>query len=192
MDFIKQKNNFKNLKNGQKVEIHSYKHNEKIHRIWRYGYVVDIQDNYLVVVNERTRVFESNGRSWYTKEPAVCFFFKDNWFNVISMIRSTGVLHYCNIASPFVWDNEAIKYIDYDLDLKIFPSQRLKVLDEKEFELHSNLMSYPDNLKSLLKDELAYLKSIANNNDIFSHDNVYRYYEKYKEMTKHLNKVSLD
>lgn len=192
MDFIKQKENYKNLKKGQKVEIHSYKHNEKIHRVWRYGYVVDIQDNYLVVVNERTRVFESNGRSWYTKEPAVCFFFKDNWFNVISMIRSTGVLHYCNIASPFIWDNEAIKYIDYDLDLKIFPSQRLKVLDEKEFELHSNLMSYPNNLKLLLKDELDYLKGIANNNDIFSQDNVYRYYEEYKEMTKHFNRVLLD
>lgn len=36
------------------------------------------------------------------------------------MIRENGVSYYCNLASPFVLDNEALKYIDYDLDVKVF------------------------------------------------------------------------
>lgn len=178
-------NNFTNLSIGDQVEIHSYKHNGKIHRVWKYGVVVEISDDYLVVVNENTRVFESNGRIWHTKEPAVCFFFKNRWFNIISMIRNNGILHYCNIASPFIWDNEAIKYIDYDLDLKIFPNNRIKVLDEREFELHAQTMEYPDKLKNIILEELEYLKKTAlNTNNIFYSDRVYEYYDKFLKLTR--------
>lgn len=36
------------------------------------------------------------------------------------MIRDNGVSYYCNLASPYVMDEEALKYIDYDLDVKVF------------------------------------------------------------------------
>ena len=42
------------------------------------------------------------------------------WFNIIAMIRDNGVSYYCNLASPYVMDEEALKYIDYDLDVKVF------------------------------------------------------------------------
>lgn len=38
------------------------------------------------------------------------------------MIRENGVSYYCNLASPAVLDKEALKYIDYDLDVKVFPN----------------------------------------------------------------------
>ena len=28
--------------------------------------------------------------------------------------------YYCNMASPYYLDEEALKYIDYDLDVKVF------------------------------------------------------------------------
>jgi Uncharacterized domain/protein associated with RNAses G and E len=37
------------------------------------------------------------------------------------MIRDNGVSYYCNLATPYVLDKEALKYIDYDLDVKVFP-----------------------------------------------------------------------
>ena len=57
-------NNFKNLKVGQRVEIHSYKHDKSIHRVWKFGYVVEVNEDCLVVVNNKTRVIESSGRVW--------------------------------------------------------------------------------------------------------------------------------
>ncbi|WP_423363000.1 DUF402 domain-containing protein [Mycoplasma sp. P36-A1] len=165
---------------GQRIEIHSYKHDEKIHRVWKYGTVVDINKDYLVVVNNKTRVIESSGRVWYTKEPAVCFFFKDHWYNIISMLRTNGIHYYCNIASPFVWDGEAIKYIDYDLDLKVFPNNSMRVLDEKEYAQHAKQMNYSKKLDFILNTELDYLKDdILKKDSVFSREKVYQYYEEF-------------
>lgn len=168
-------NRFKELQKGQKVEIHSYKHNGQIHRIWKYGSVVAVHDNYIVIVNNQTQVIESNGRVWYTKEPAVCYFFTDSWYNVISMIRSTGVHYYCNLASPFIWDGEAIKYIDYDLDLKVYPNNTMRILDQKEYAFHFKLMNYPQQLDTILNNELDRLMQLASNNSfVFDRDKVYK------------------
>lgn len=176
-------NQFHNLNIGQRIEIHSYKHDGKIHRVWKYGYVVDISEDTLVVVNDKTRVIESSGRVWFTKEPAVCFFFKDKWFNIISMLRSNGIYYYCNIASPFIWDGEAVKYIDYDLDLKVFPNQSMRVLDEREYAMHAKSMHYSKDLDIILHEELEALKDeILDPNMIYNNVNVYNYYQKFLDI----------
>ena len=140
------------------MQIHSYKHNGVIHRIWDHAVVLDDTQDYVVVANEKTRVIESNGKSWYTKEPAVCFFFKHQWFNIISMIKPDGIHYYCNIGSPYTIDDEALKYIDYDLDIKVFPDREFKVLDKFEYQRNAALMGYSDELKRIIKYEMAQLK----------------------------------
>ena len=47
------------------------------------------------------------------------------------MIRGNDIYYYCNIASPSLIDNNIIKYIDYDLELKLLPDQQIIGLDEK-------------------------------------------------------------
>jgi len=171
------------LKVGDKVEIHSYKHDGKIHRVWKFGYVVDISDDYVVIVNNKTRVIESSGRVWHTKEPAVCFFFKNSWFNIIAMLRANGVHYYCNIASPYIWDGDAIKYVDYDLDLKVFPNGTMKVLDEKEYEIHAMKMNYSDKLDMILHKELRILQDTINTPFmIYDEHHVYDYYNDYLDI----------
>ena len=44
------------------------------------------------------------------------YFFKDKWYNIIGQYKKDGIQFYCNIASPYVIDANAVKYIDYDLD----------------------------------------------------------------------------
>ena len=117
---------------GQHVEIHSYKHNGNIHRIWHETTILDASDQVLIGANNKTLVMESDGRTWYTREPAVCYYYTEYWFNVLCMLRKDGVYFYCNISSPFVYDQKAIKYIDYDLDVKVFPDFTYKILDEDE------------------------------------------------------------
>ena len=143
---------------GDVIQIHSYKHSGFIHRIWDYAVFLDETPHYVVVANEKTRVIESNGKSWYTKEPAVCFFFKHQWFNVISMIKPDGIHYYCNIGSPYSIDDEALKYIDYDLDIKVFPDREFKVLDKFEYQRNAASMGYSDELKRIIKYEMAQLK----------------------------------
>ena len=54
-----------------------------------------------------------------------------------------GIYYYCNLSSPFACDEEALKYIDYDLDIKVYPNGKYHLLDEDEYEQHMNQMNYP-------------------------------------------------
>ena len=142
------------------IVVQSYKHNTKLHRIWAHATIIDKQDDYIVLANYRTKVIEANGRFWYTKEPSITWFFKDCWFNVIGILRPTGIFYYCNIASPYLIDDEALKYIDYDLDVKVTPDYSYTILDRKEYNKHKVKMEYSKDLKNILEEELKLLKAL--------------------------------
>ena len=61
------------------------------------------------------------------------------------------------MASPFIIEEGTIKYIDYDLDLRVFPDGSFKVLDRGEYKYHKTLMNYPDKIDKILKSELTEL-----------------------------------
>ncbi len=165
---------------GKDLQIQSYKHDESLHRIWEKATVVDEGEDYIVVVNKRTKVIESNGRFWHTREPSVTWFFTDRWFNVIGILKKKSIHFYCNIASPYVIDDEALKYIDYDLDIKVIEDFSYTTLDRNEYNKHKKKMEYPSDLKVILEAELAELKRrIEAREHPFSHDLVRRYYDSY-------------
>lgn len=135
---------------GETIQIHSYKHNGKIHRVWQETMVLKGTRNIVIGANERTVVTESDGRTWLTREPSICYFHAEHWFNIICMLREDGVYYYCNISSPFIYDNQSLKYIDYDLDVKVFPDMTYTILDEDEFEEHKKQMDYPEAIDLIL------------------------------------------
>ena len=173
---------------GHWLGIQCFKHDGKLHRIWDRGYVLENNDNYLVIASKRAKVTESNGRKWFTKEPAITIFSKNEWWNIICMIKENGICYYCNIASPSVIDNDYIKYIDYDLDAKLFPSGEIKVLDEKEYQHHRDSYEYSEDLNAVL---VFTMKDIVRrmNNKIFPFDDalVRNYYEEFLIVTKKKN-----
>ncbi|TFB13881.1 DUF402 domain-containing protein [Filobacillus milosensis] len=167
-------------KAGEKIEVHSYKHDGNIHRVWEEIMVLKSQSNLLIGANDRVLVKESDGRTWRTREPAITYFTSNNWFNIICMIRNDGIHYYCNISSPFVLDDEALKYIDYDLDIKVYPDMTYAILDEDEFEEHSKQMNYPDVLEKILYKQLRTLERwIQQRKGPFSADFVDKWYEHY-------------
>lgn len=145
------------LTKGMSVSIQSYKHNQQIHRVWKNTRIIEKTDTLLLTAHKKTRVIESNGRTWYTKEPALCYFYDNLWFNVIAMFKKDGVYYYCNLSSPYLYDNEAVKYIDYDLDVKVFPDGTYRVLDENEYKFHLKKMEYPDEIQNIIEEELKNL-----------------------------------
>ena len=142
------------LKVGDKLQIQCYKHNGKIHRSWDEALVLDVQKDYIVCGNNKTLVTESDGTMWKTKEPAVMYFFKDKWYNIIVQLKKDGIFYYCNIATPYILEDGTIKYIDYDLDLRVFPSGEYKVLDRMEYKYHKKIMKYGDDLDIVITSSL--------------------------------------
>lgn len=180
--------NTEKLQIGKKYEIHGYKHDGKIHRSWDEAVLLEIHDDYLIFGNEKTKVTESDGREWRTKEPAVLYFFYNNWYNIIGQYKKTGIYYYCNMASPFIIEEDTIKYIDYDLDLRVFPNGSFKVLDRREYNYHKNLMQYPDSIDKILKVELTNLINLVREkNIIFQPEETKKYCELYKKVKENRN-----
>lgn len=98
------------------------------------------------------------GAPGITREPAIVYFHVDYWFNVICMFREDGVYYYCNLSSPFIYDEEALKYIDYDLDIKVYPDGKYHLLDEDEYKLHKSRMKYPEDIDKILRHNVDVLQ----------------------------------
>lgn len=173
------------LSTGMQVAIHSYKHNKRLHRIWKKTVILSEDQHVLVTGHQRTRVIEHDGRSWHTNEPAICYFYKDLWFNIIGMLKKDGVYFYCNLSSPYLYDGEAIKYIDYDLDVKVYPDGSYVILDEKEYDMHSNKMYYTKEIQTIIQDQIDDLvKRVKAKEKPFDLSDIHLYYDQYKSLSK--------
>ncbi len=175
---------------GTLVYIQSFKHDGSLHRTWAKGFVIETTEKQIVAATNKTWVTESDGRKWFTREPAICFFYPDCWFNVITMIRKTGIYYYCNLASPSLYDGEAIKNIDYDLDIKLYPSGDYDILDEDEYDQHSREMDYPAEVKKIVESQMQKLiGKIKRKEDPFNEEVINRYYKKYQKMQREEKKA---
>lgn len=149
---------------GDRFQIQCYKHNKKIHRAWDEAILLKETNEYMIFGNDRTIVTEADGNRWRTKEPAIMYYFKNEWFNIIAQLKNDGIFYYCNIATPFILEDNTIKYIDYDLDLRIFPDGRYKILDQMEYNYHKRVMSYSKELDIIINKSLEELIDKYNNN----------------------------
>ena len=147
------------LKIGGHYLIHCYKHNKQIYKVWEEAVLLDVKDNCLM------------------------YFFTDKWYNIIGQYKKDGIQYYCNIASPFILDGGAVKYIDYDLDLRVFPDGSFKILDRGEYNYHKAQMHYSNDLDKILKTELSNLIDMVRRKEWpFQHEDLKRYYAKYQEI----------
>ena len=89
------------------------------------------------------------------------------------------------MASPYILEENAIKYIDYDLDLRVFPDGSFKILDRGEYKYHKQLMNYSEDIDFILKEELTNLINLVRNKkSAFVSSNIERYYEIFKKYKK--------
>lgn len=129
------------------VIVQAYKHDGHLHRQWTPAYLVEETDDYWALASRASLVTEADGRRWMTKEHAIFFLFKKKWMNVICMMKKGGgICYYVNIASPTILDQGMLRYIDYDLDVKYYPDETIKQLDEQEFERHILTYAYKPEL----------------------------------------------
>lgn len=174
----------KQPKEGEFITIKSYKHDGSLHRTWRDNMVLKTSDHSIIACNDHTLVTESDGRRWVTREVALVYYHKHFWFNIIAMLRKRGVTYYCNLASPYVLDNEALKYIDYDLDIKVFPDGEKRLLDLDEYEIHGRRYHYSDDIDRIIKYQIQELvRWIEEGRGPFSQEFIDIWYERYCQLT---------
>lgn len=168
----------KQLKIGSKLPIFAYKHNGELHRMWLSSTIIKKEKNLIILGNHRTKVIESNGKNWMTKEPSITFFSSKYFFNIIAMIKPNGIYYYCNLSSPSVIDLEGLKYIDYDLDVRVTPDFNYEILDLKEYEEHKEKFNYSDDIDLIIKKNLKDLIQKIEKNEVpFNHNYIMNLYD---------------
>ena len=83
-----------NIKIGDTLVIQCYKHNGMIHKSWKSAVVLEANDDFIVLGNENVLVTKQDGRTWHTKEPAIMFFYKKRWYNIIAQLKSNGIFYH--------------------------------------------------------------------------------------------------
>ena len=170
---------------GKWVEVQGYKHDGRMHRIWDSVYVLRETENCIIAASNRTKVIEHDFRVWHTKEPAIVIYFKDAWFNIIAMLKDGGITYYVNLASPFIVDKYKIKYIDYDLDMKLYPSNQIKIIDVKEYGYHKKKYGYSDDIDVILKYNLKSIKEKMISREFpFDDSKIYEFYQEFEKLFK--------
>lgn len=181
------------MKIEKKIMVHGYKKNGWLYRVWEFPIVVDENDEYVCLSKKSTNVITSeknSKRNFKSKsdKDTFWFFFKDKWFNILVTINTDkSISFYINIASPFIYEEEAIKYIDFDLDIKIYPNHEYKLLDENEFELHKEEFNYGGKLSGIIKEQASILmkkESIDKIISYFNYDFMQKINNKYKKIIK--------
>ncbi|VED75907.1 Putative cytosolic protein [Staphylococcus aureus] len=80
-------------------------------------------------------------------------------------------------------DEEALKYIDYDLDIKVYPNGKYHLLDEDEYEQHMNQMNYPHDIDIILRRNVDILQQwIEQKKGPFAPDFIKVWKERYKKL----------
>lgn len=97
------------------------------------------------VVARENGAFTSN---WSTRG----HYWLDRWYNVIRLQNANGGLdgYYCNIARPLPFDGKTVRYVDLQLDVRVFIGSdgglAWRLLDEDEFEAAREHYRYDDEL----------------------------------------------
>lgn len=176
------------ISTNKKVMIHAYKRNGWLYRTWEFPKVVDIGKDFICVSLWNCKIItnDKDKKCYYRSvnlKNAYWFFLKDKWYNIIATINSNNsISYYINIASPFIYEEEAIKYYDFDIDIKMDSSSRTtyKILDIDEFNNHRVIYNYERELTNQILKTSTLFKNINFRNKIFSKINIQllKYYMK--------------
>ena len=167
-------------------KVQAYKHDGALHRQWSPAFLVEETDECWVLASKASMVTEADGRKWMTKERAIFILFKKRWMNVIAMFKEDrGICYYVNIASPTINDQGYLRYIDYDLDVKVYPDGAEKTLDEREYDRHITQYGYPKDLSDAIEKSMDQVKQMIEAKEYpFDDKLIENYYHRFLEMTK--------
>lgn len=169
-------------KKKERILIHCYKHDGQLHKTWKDAIILEKNKDVLILGNYNALVTKVDGRTWHTKEPAIMFFYPNKWFNIIAQLKKKGIFYYCNIASPYIIEDNIVKYIDYDLDLRVYPDGGFRVLDRNEYNYHKKKMHYSKEIDMIIKYSLTELIGLKRKEEgPFNLKEVDKYYKLYKE-----------
>jgi len=163
----------------KKMKIQAFKHPNIPHYEWE-GEMLEKTDDYVIVLCKpgRELVHHTKGRVFTLENTTIELFPLNEWYTISCQIREGEIKsYYCNIAKPSEITEDAITFVDLDLDL-INKFGEWEVVDEDEFIENSEKYRYSNDLIEKTKKELRKLKEKAEKNALPFHQKIEEYMKK--------------
>lgn len=95
------------------------------------------------------------------------FYWLDRWYNVFRFHEPDGAFrnYYCNINLPPKFDGETLEYVDLDIDVLVWPDQRVEILDRDEFAENLATYGYPIDVITNVDAAVAELLAMIENRE---------------------------
>jgi protein associated with RNAse G/E len=168
---------------SSRIKMNSYKHDGNLHRCWERNTVISADDNHIIGINDHTLVTEATGKRWHTKEPALFYFDRTHWFNIIYIMRKEQPYYYCNISSPYTFSEGVLRYIDYDIDVIVKSDFTYQIVDMEDYERHKERFGYSQHVQNHIHQAIATLKQwIDERNRPFQKEFIQYWMLKYNDM----------
>jgi len=162
---------------GEKIVLNSRKHDHSLHRRWLDNIVIYKDEDIVVGFNHHTIVHEPNKSEWITEHPAIFYFDRRYWFNIILIIADQP-FYYCNLSSPFYFNEGMLQYIDYDVDVIVQLDGSYKIVDQEEYTKNCRFYHYPQEVQYQIKTHLEVLLKWIEQGDGFFKKEVRNFYYK--------------
>ncbi|WP_406615258.1 DUF402 domain-containing protein [Mycoplasmopsis hyopharyngis] len=178
----------KNLTKFKKVNVQAYKFDGTLYRQWNKALILrDTADHYVLLL-KRTRVYEIPYSTWTYKEYVLWFLPKKSMYNALIILKPNENFVYVNLASTPIFENNTLKFVDYDLDIKAYPGQEFKIVDKEEFIDNAKKFGYPKKMISNVFKNLNELIYKYNTFNYFFNNTIVEYYVDIAKKNNLINK----
>jgi protein associated with RNAse G/E len=130
----------------RKVKVISRKYNGSLRDEYEAFLYAEDEQRITLYSPPGLEVFDHRISSWVRAPDGFLeYFFKTKWYVVCHFCEplSKQNLIYIHLSIPASFTNDVLEWVDLDLDYRVYLDGSIERVDEQEFEHHSQIMSYP-------------------------------------------------
>lgn len=153
------------------------KHNGETAKIFN-DLVYVLQDSDLIVLYAPVGTCGEDRRkniNWNMHYASYHVFVKNEHYNFLIVEKENGNEYYCNLASLPVIEEDAVHYIDYDIDVVLSPDGDVTVHDRDEFAERMVQWNYPTDLVAVLRQKQTTIEHDLRDRSGYFSNSFYRY-----------------
>lgn len=130
------------------IQVHSTKYDGSLHYRYRMRLIRE-EEKQLILYAAPGEHVESYRGQMLTTRHSLGIYWADSFYNLTVNWTSDWrpLSHYVNVATPAIWHDGTLRFVDLDLDIIWrYSPEELILDDEDEFEAHKTLFKYPEEL----------------------------------------------
>ncbi|VEU75574.1 Protein of uncharacterised function (DUF402) [Mycoplasmopsis maculosa] len=161
---------------GSIINVQAYKYNGDLYRQWNGCKVLRNTSKHYVLLLYKTKVSEKWEHNWVYRDYVIWFMPKTGMHNALILLKPKQNYIYVNIASNPLYEDNTIKFIDFDIDLKHYPHNNISIVDEEEFNENKINYKYPKKITTMVFNSVKKVLEKYEKSEYFFNPEVIDYY----------------